>query len=211
MSFWHKIIGTILAPAQTFEKMAIDENIFIHSIIYFFALGIIYLFVVLVFIKVGFSPWYPPLLKIPREKYYFYELFFQPPVTFFCFVMVTGVIRFISELFGINDAVSFNTLFAIIIYALFIPILIWFVHDSFYAILFLFKLYKPEQFYKSFKAKGTVFIFNTLVIIITSVWHIVLLILVVYNVERLSLANSILTGFLSLLPFYLIWVAVFQR
>ncbi len=210
-AFWHNFAGTIIDPYSTFAGMKNDANIFPESFIYFTVTGFIYFVIVIVFIRVKFTPWYKPLLKIAPEKYYFAELFFQMPVTTLCFVMTAGFIRIVSGFFGAAGTVKLIVLFAILVYALFVPILIWLLHDAVYAVLFLSKLFTPERFHESFRSKGFVFIINTLVIAVTAVWHGLLLVTAVNAVEGLGIGSSIITGILSLTVFYSIWVVVFQR
>ncbi len=116
------IAVSIFKPSSIYVNLFHDKRKVLISFSMLMVLGILYTITVIFGYKNGFGAIVKPILSIPSNKYYFYEIFFGIPVFFLISIVFAGTSRLLSTLLGGEG--SFENNFVIYCTSAFIPTLL---------------------------------------------------------------------------------------
>ncbi len=83
-----------------FEKIFADNKKLGKASLFLFFIAVLYTFTVGIGYTNGFGAVVEPILKIPADEYYYYEMFFAIPLFFIIAVVFGGVSRLFSHIIG---------------------------------------------------------------------------------------------------------------
>ena len=86
----------IYKPLKTIHLLAGNKRKIIYSVIIFLFLGIIYTILVQLAYMKGLGANVEQFIKIPADKYYFWQRFYQIPFFFITSILFAGIIRLLS-------------------------------------------------------------------------------------------------------------------
>jgi len=104
-------VDVFIRPRAAMRRLLADPRRVTYGFLSLLALTIIYVLAISVLVWKGLPPAEKPLLDIPPEKYYLYELFFLLPVAIGETVLQAGVTRLIARPWGGRGC--FEDLFAL--------------------------------------------------------------------------------------------------
>lgn len=207
--FLKTYLQTIVKPKRTFESILASEK--------YFSLGFVYILIpivaytlIYVFLTMAngapsvFTPW----LNIPKENYYSINRFLLAPSLILCWIVASSTAQILSRI--LKGAGTFEQTLTTL--ALSISISMWggLLHDLPMSFLSAVGVLNARQHEIDMNSPT---VFRTLLWIFYSIYFIVFLILfpiAVRVVHKLSLAKSIIVGWISFISFQLIFV-IFNR
>jgi hypothetical protein len=99
MSFKDYLLGTLLHPRRTFERLPLDERRLKFGF-YAMLISVVLYTLVYIFLTIGggapssFTPW----LNVPKDVYYYYNRFWLAPSMLGCWILASGVAYLLSRL-----------------------------------------------------------------------------------------------------------------
>lgn len=106
-------------PADGLDHLLEDRKHLLYGTIIFLFLGIVYTISVQLAVSRGIGPAVEPFLKIPTNRYYLIQRFWQIPFFFVTTIVFAGIVRLLSEIAGGRG--SFERLFSVLCIAQTLP------------------------------------------------------------------------------------------
>ncbi len=117
--FFYYFIIPVFKPVTGVRRLLQDKNRVLYGFLLFLTLGILYTITVFIGWKNGFGAVVEPFVKIPAEKYYFYQMFYQIPLFIVIMVLFAGTARLLAMVF--HGQGSFENLFAVTCVSMTLP------------------------------------------------------------------------------------------
>ncbi len=100
-SFKDYLIGTLLRPRRTFDKLLNDSRKLRFGFIAISINALLYTLVYIFLWQGGAAPSsFTPWLAVPKDIYYFYNQFWLAPSMFGCWMLAAGATQLLSRLFS---------------------------------------------------------------------------------------------------------------
>jgi hypothetical protein len=194
----------LVRPGERLRRLSEDNRKVAYGFVVYLILGLLYTFTVLVGYLNGFGAVSEPLLKIPAEKYYLYQTFFQIPFFIVAAVVFAGMARLASV--ALKGQGSFESIFAVSAVGMTLPMFVtlWIPET---ALLVFF----PDERLTTLGGFAVIPVWlDYLRMIAGAVWMLVIIVWGVMICEKVSLWKAILISLCGGLPMGLL-MAVFIR
>jgi hypothetical protein len=200
--------GTILEPRETFAALSVDQGRYGHGLKLLLLMLVPWSFVALVWLSIGSKPYFPVLLKIPDEDYYFWECLFGLPLMILPLILVASAVHLLSRaLKGNNTLEGFLPLF---LFSLVVPLLLFCTNDVVLATLNLTRVLPHDQLREAVQTYGLVFCALASLNVVAMIWQISLMALAVEMSYKLSRGKALFVSVMSV-PLYQFWLVIFFR
>ena len=134
-SFWTYFIGTCIKPRMTFILLLSEPRRMALAFGSVLLMGVLYTLTAAGNAAAGAQPLMPPLVAIPSESYYSWEILFMIPVYIAGWILAAGIAQALGKLFGGSG--DFEETLSVFGFALNIPWYITWMADSVVALLYL--------------------------------------------------------------------------
>lgn len=191
---WYYIVGTILHPIKTFKELAEDPKSFKYTWLAILICGILYQLTLISYLFIDMEPWFPPILKIPDDKFILFIVVSSGPLMLVLYFLSLGSLMVIGRAFGGKN--DFNAVVSTTFMGITIPMFLsWLSETGLVVALEIAKLNKPEGLWMIWPMVeyGAVFI-----------WTIVLLAMVSVVIQKLKVWQAIINSFIAVFLFWLI-------
>jgi hypothetical protein len=198
------LVIPVYRPNKRIGQLINDSDRLAYGIIALLMIGLLYTFTILIGYINGFGAAFPPVLNIPAEEYYFWEIFFAMPVFILAVILYAGTARLVASALGGKG--SFEAHFAVLSVAILIPTLLtmWLPETLLFAFF-------PET--QKLIARGEpVFhpVFDIPRQVIGILWPLALATLGIRRSEKVSWPAGVLTSLCAMVV-YLAFILVFIR
>jgi len=160
-------------------------------------MGILYTLTTIVYAVVRATPIMPPVIGIPAEKYYDYEIFFIIPIFILGWLFTSGLAWILSKLF--KGSGTFKAHLAVLGFALNIPWYITWLVDTIIALLYLFHILSQKEWAVMIEQGGIWQAFTYIYPLVALIWLFVLVAIALKVVEKLRWWKIITNSFIDVL------------
>ena len=135
MSFGKYLLGTIISPYDTFNRLRDDPKQLVHGSKAILLIGVLYTLTVIGLAVVKAEITVPAWISIPEDRYYFWEIFFALPVFILGWIMAAGVAHLLSRFF--RGRGTFESTLAVLAFAVTIPSFVSWITETIGTILII--------------------------------------------------------------------------
>jgi hypothetical protein len=192
-SFWSYFWGTFYKPRVTFARLLADPHQVSLGFKSVLLTGILYTLTTLGYVSARASPLMPPVIGIPAQSYYFWELFFEIPVFILGWLLAAGLAHIFGKVFKASS--TFPNQLAVLGFALNIPWYITWSVDTFIALLYLLHVLTPQEWALMVNQAGMWQTFTYSYPLVALIWLFILVAIALQSTQRLrrwqSAINSV--------------------
>ena len=196
-SFLSYFVGTIVSPRNAFTRLLSDTKQLTIGMKSVLLMGILYTLTTIVYAVVRATPIMPPVIGIPAEKYYDYEIFFIIPIFILGWLFTSGLAWILSKLF--KGSGTFKAHLAVLGFALNIPWYITWLVDTIIALLYLFHILSQKEWAVMIEQGGIWQAFTYIYPLVALIWLFVLVAIALKVVEKLRWWKIITNSFIDVL------------
>jgi hypothetical protein len=118
-TFWSYLVGAVIRPRRTFGRLLEDPQRLDYGIAAILFIGALYTLTVIGFAVARADISFPAWIVIPRESYYFWEIFFALPVYLAAWILAAGLIQLLCKPCGGRG--TFEEMLAVLGFAVALP------------------------------------------------------------------------------------------
>ncbi len=196
-SFWSYFLGTFHSPRSTFTRLLSDPRQLSLGLKSVLLMGILYTLTTIGYAVAGVAPMMPPIIGIPAENYYEYEVFFQIPIFILGWLAASALALLAGRLFR-GDG-TYKAHLAVLGFALNIPWYITWIVDTVIAILYLLHILTPQEWADMIARGGVWQAFTYSYPLIALVWLFILVAMALKIVEKLRWWKVIINSIVSVI------------
>lgn len=195
-TFWWYLGGTIVKPRSTFTLLNMDPKGLQQGTWAILFMGVLYTLTVAGLAAAGADISAPAWLTIPKEDYYFWQIFFAMPVILLDWILASGFIQLLSR--GFHGQGSFEKNLAATGFSLMVPMLVTWIPETVGAILFLTGTITQKEWMEAISRLGFWKVFADLYQYVAIGWMLLLTPLAIAIVQKIRWWQAILIGILTL-------------
>lgn len=195
-SFFRFFLLPVYQPIRAIYLLLENERRLRYAVLIFLFLGILYTISVQLAYMKGLGAHVEPFVKIPADKYYYWQRFYQIPLFFITSILFAGTARLVSIVFSGNG--NYEDHFCIFNVAQTFPMFVtmW-VSETVYFVFFGKATVMPEWFDVSRQIIGII-------------WPLIIMIIGIAIIEKIKWYHSIIVTLIASIPTVLLMV-VFIR
>jgi hypothetical protein len=193
--FWSYLGGTVVKPSSTFHRLLADPRKLVHGIGVVLLIGILYTLTVIGLALVGAKIMTPAWIAIPADKYYFWEIFFALPVCILGLILAAGLVQLMSKAF--KGEGTFEGNFAVLGFALAVPMFLTWVPETVGTILFLLNVMSQKEWLEITANPGFWHVFAAAYQLVAVAWYLVLFPVAVSAAQKLRWWQGAVVGVMT--------------
>lgn len=184
MNFWKYFFEVIYKPQSTFDLLLSDSQHLTQGIKSLFLIGVLYTFTDIGLAVIQAEIMIPAWVLIPKDEYYFWEIFFTIPVFIVTWILASGLIQLLSKIF--KGSGTFESTAAVLGFALSIPNFVTWIPETIGTVLCLMGVMTQKDWIEVSSEPGFWKIFAQTYQFVAHAWFIILTWIGVAKVQKLQ-------------------------
>ena len=207
-TFWSYLAGAVIRPRRTFDRLLEDPQRLGHGSAAILFIGLLYTLTVIGLAVVRADIAFPAWVAIPRESYYFWEIFFAIPVYLAAWILAAGMIQLLCRPCGGRG--TFEETLAVLGFAVTLPSFVTWLPETAGVILILLGVLTQAEWWEIIARPGFWQLFSQVYQFVALAWFLLLFPLAVATIQKVRGWQAAIVGGLTVAVIGLV-VLIFIR
>lgn len=196
MKFLNYLLGTVIKPNDTFNRLVSDSKKLTQSFGAILLIGVLYTLTVIGLAVVRADISAQAWGSIPADEYYCWEILFAMPVVILGWIMAAGIAQLMSKWFGGSG--TFEGALAVLGFAVTIPMFVTWIPETIGTILILSGVMSHTDWIEMTSTPGFWQVFGLAYQLAAVAWYVFLFPVAIVQSQRLRWWRAIIVGVVTL-------------